>query len=175
MSALLSHQLLFLLSLFQELQFRNDSSDLTLIDNVHLGNVQHDKQEVKLAHGSVLKNDEGCNILLNVLAYLIIIQVNWRIPEAFELLLLSVKLDWSEEVLNILTTHVALILLCSFRLALLMHCEELRDLELFVMNESDERLKYLGHPVNSNLHLFLSSFMHVFTKSQLVECLKVLL
>jgi hypothetical protein len=81
-----------------------------------LRNVQHDKQEVKLAHGSVLKNDEGCYILLNVPAYLIIIKVNWGIPEALKLLLLPVKLDWGEEILSILA-HVALILLCGFRLA----------------------------------------------------------
>ena len=78
---------------------------------------------MKLAHGCVLKNDEGCNVLLNALAYLIIIEIDGGIPETLELLLLPVELDRSEEVLGILA-HVTLILSCaSFRLAGLNHCE----------------------------------------------------
>jgi hypothetical protein len=87
-----------------------------------LRDVQHDKEEVKLAHGCVLKNNEGCDVLLNALAYLIIIEVDGGIPETFELLLLPVELDWSEKVLGILA-HVALVLSCALWLARLKHGE----------------------------------------------------
>jgi len=43
------------------------------------------------------------------------------------------------------------------------------------MNESDKRLEDLGLPMHSNWNLFLSCLLHVLTKSQLVECFKVLL
>lgn len=77
---------------------------------------------MKLAHCCVLKNNEGCDVLLNALAYLIIIEVDGGIPETFELLLLPVELDRSEEVLGILA-DVALILSCALRFAGLKHGE----------------------------------------------------
>ena len=87
-----------------------------------MGDVQHDEKEVKLAHGCVLKNDKGCDVFLDALANLIIIEVDGGIPETLELLLLPLELDWSKEVLCILG-HVALVLSCPLRFARLKHSE----------------------------------------------------
>jgi hypothetical protein len=91
---LLTHQLLLLLALLKELELGDDASDLALIHNVHLSDVKHYEQEVKLTHRCVLEHDKGRNIFLNVFRDVLVVEINGGIPEILQLLLLSQKFKW---------------------------------------------------------------------------------
>ena len=75
------------LSLLEELQLCNNTCNLPLVHYVHLRDVQHEEQKVKLAHSCVLKHYERCNILDYTGFYLFIIKVDMCVPEVLELVL----------------------------------------------------------------------------------------
>jgi hypothetical protein len=136
---MLSHQLLLLLPLLKEFQLGYDPRDLALIHDVHLRDIQHYEQKVKLAHGCVLENDEGRDILLDVLGNVLIVEIDRGVPETLQLLLLSEELKWRVDTFSVLAAQVALIFLRggSFGLANLL---KLCDLKLLMMNECNKRL-----------------------------------
>lgn len=87
--AFFSEYLLFLLSLLKELQLRNNPCDLPLVHYVHLGDIKHQEQEVKLAHGCILQYYERCDVLDDTRCDLLVIEVNGRVPEVLQLVLPS--------------------------------------------------------------------------------------
>lgn len=72
--------------LLQEFQLSYNAGDDTLLDDVDLGHVEHDEEEVQLGHGRVLHHDEGRDVLLQAR----VLEADGRLPESLDHLLLSI-------------------------------------------------------------------------------------
>lgn len=83
---LLLLDLLFIPLLLQKFQLRDNAGDDALLDDVHLGHVKHDEEEVQLGHGRVLHHDEGGDVLLQARVF----KADGRLPEGFDHLLLPI-------------------------------------------------------------------------------------
>lgn len=168
LSPLFAHYLLLLLSLLQEFQLGNDPRDLSLIDNVHLRDVKHYKEEVQLAHGCILKHDEWSDVLQQTASDIFIIEVDGRIPESLQLILLPVELHRCEDRLQVLTSDDPTCILRFLFLFSLVETHKLGNLELFVVCECNERLQYFCLAIDANGHFLLLRFVQVFSQSETV-------
>ncbi len=76
-----------LITLFlQKLQLRDNTSNDTFLDDIDLGHVEHDEQEVQLGHGRVLHHDEGGDVFLQGGVF----EVYGCLPECLNNLLLAI-------------------------------------------------------------------------------------
>jgi hypothetical protein len=120
---------------------------------------------VKLAHGRVLQDYEGRDILVDTRCYIWVIEVDWSVPEVLQLFLPFLDVFRENKVLKV----------CLIFILILVNIVELGNLELFMVGKCNVRLQKLSFTSHTNFNLLIESFRDIFSKSKAIKSLQIML
>jgi hypothetical protein len=120
---------------------------------------------VKLAHGSVLQDNERRDILVDTGCNIRVIEVDWSVPKVLQLFLPFFDVFRENKVLKV----------CLIFILILVNIVELGNLELFMVGKCNVRLQKLSFTSHTNFNLLIESFRDIFSKSKAIKSLQIML